>query len=99
MGLIVSLGKIAYPQEFTHACQNLSFLRQNNIPLYVCACIWLPPSFVDGSLDRFPRCGCRNDGAVSMGIKIAAFENVLRVLLGRYRNGTAGSCVNSIFNF
>lgn len=24
------------PSEFTHTCQNLSFLRQNNIPLYVC---------------------------------------------------------------
>lgn len=66
------------PSEFTHACQNLPFLRQNNIPLYVCARIWLPPtSFVDSSLDCFPRCGCTNDGAVSTGIKIAAFENAL----------------------
>lgn len=80
-------------------CQNLPFLRQNNIPLCVSTRVWLPTSSVDGSLGRFPRCGCTNDGAASRGVKIAAFENALGVLLGRYRNGTAGSCVNSIFNF
>lgn len=52
VGLIVLLTTISYPQMFTQMGQNLSFGRQNNIPLYVCARRWPLRSFVD--LDCFP---------------------------------------------
>lgn len=57
---------------FTHMGQNLPFLRQNNIPLYVCTHISPLHSFVD--LDCFLAVPVIKDGAVSMGVKIAAWR-------------------------
>lgn len=57
---------------FTHMGQNLSFLRQNNIPLCGCAHILPLHSFV--GLDCFPAVPVIKEGAVNMGIKIAALR-------------------------